>query len=407
MTRVLFVIIWLLLGTSISFAHSSSRSSSTWLEDDKTISMTFSIDHVQATLLVPLDENAGSLEALLGGHLAASIKVFQGVDNSPCLASLPFMKPTNNQRLKVQISYTCTDIISENSWIIENNAFFDFASTHIHIAYLKTSQNSIETIFTDRNRNKTMRLADTSNVVAPAVWMNFVTYVRLGFFHILGGIDHLIFVTALVFLAKKPKQIAVLVTGFTIGHSVTLGLASFGVITPFEPAIEALIGFSIAFVAVEILVPANSRNWKPIILGVTILMLILSFAGWLKISIIPVSIWLGLALFIACYGMLVTSAKQAKSASIMLTAIFGLVHGAGFASVLQATGLPHNRQVSALFGFNIGVEIGQLLVVLLWVLLLKLTAKTLSQASVSKIEIALAGIILASGIFWMIDRSFI
>jgi hypothetical protein len=83
------------------------------------------------------------------------------------------------------------------------------------------------------------------------------------------------------------------------------------------------------------------------------------------------------------------------------------VHGAGFASVLQATGLPHNRQVSALFGFNIGVEIGQLLVVLLWVLLLKLTAKTLSQASVSKIEIALAGIILASGIFWMIDRSFI
>ncbi|MBL1429953.1 HupE/UreJ family protein [Oceanicaulis sp. AH-315-P02] len=405
MTRVLLVVIWLLIGAGASFAHSSSRSSSIWTEDDKTINMAFSIDQVQATLLVPLDYNAASLQSLLAGHLAASISVTQG--DAPCAASIPYNRPTSGQRLHVQINFTCKYTISENSWNIENNAFFDFASTHIHIAYLKTKQNSIEIIFTDRKRNKVMRLTDSSNVAPPAIWVNFITYVHLGLLHILGGIDHLIFVTALVLLAKRPKQIAVLVTGFTIGHSITLGLASLGVIIPFEPAIEALIGFSIAFVAVEILVPANSRNWKPVIIGSTILMLLLGFAGWLKISIIPASIWLGLALFIACYGMLVTSAKQVRSASIMLTAAFGLVHGAGFASVLQATGLPHNRQVSALFGFNVGVEIGQLLVVILWVILLKLTAKVLSQASVSKIEIILAGIILASGIFWMIDRSFI
>jgi hypothetical protein len=140
-------------------------------------------------------------------------------------------------------------------------------------------------------------------------------YGRLGFEHILGGYDHLLFILCLMWLAYTWKRIVLAITGFTIAHSVTLALAASEVITPAIAPTEALIALSIVFVAAEL---ARQRK-------VTL--------SWR----FPVAV----------------------------SSAFGLLHGLGFASVLKEIGLPTNDSLLALFSFNIGVELGQLLFIVL------------------------------------------
>lgn len=406
MIRGFWVLLWLLVSTSTGLAHSTSRSTSIWVEEQNTVRMIYSIQRLQATLLVPLQSDPGSLEALLAGHLLAALQVRQGADATKCLPSLPKYTPSNSQQVQVEIVFTCPNEIQTRSWSLQNNALFDFASTHIHIAMIENETLGLEVIFTHANRQHTMVYAPNTNAKTPRVWANFLTYMRLGIDHILNGFDHLIFVTALVILAKKTRHLLLLITGFTLGHSLTLALAAMQIITPFEIAIEALIGFSIAFIAMEILIPPGSRDWRMVTNFAASFMIIFAVASWLGVGKLPPSIWIGLGVFIGCYGALIQSTNTAKRASIILTSVFGLVHGAGFASVLIETGLPAQRQFSALAGFNIGVEIGQVLVVLGWVLLLKLVRLRFAPKQIQQVEIAMASMIMAAGLFWFVERSF-
>jgi len=138
------------------------------------------------------------------------------------------------------------------------------------------------------------------------------TYLSLGVEHILLGIDHLMFVLALLLLVKGTRRIIATITAFTFAHSLTLGAATLGIVHIPGPPIEAIIALSIVFVAAEIL---RSRQGRP---GLT------ERYPW------------GVAL------------------------IFGLLHGLGFAGALAEIGLPQKSIPVALFFFNVGVEIGQL-----------------------------------------------
>ena len=140
------------------------------------------------------------------------------------------------------------------------------------------------------------------------------TYLALGVEHILAGIDHLLFVLGLLILAGKQwRRLLATVTAFTVAHSITLALATLGVVSVPPAPVEAVIALSIAFVAVEIL---RAREGKP-----------------------------GIA---------------ARSPWIVAFA-FGLLHGFGFAGALSEVGLPPGQIPLALFFFNLGVEAGQLL----------------------------------------------
>jgi hydrogenase/urease accessory protein HupE len=138
------------------------------------------------------------------------------------------------------------------------------------------------------------------------------TYVRLGIEHILLGFDHLLFVFALILIVRNRRVLVMTVTAFTIAHSMTLALATLGVVhVPGRP-VEATIALSILLLAIEILrvergQPSMTARWP----------------------------W-----------------------AIAFT--FGLLHGFGFASALSEIGLPHGDIPLALFAFNAGVEIGQL-----------------------------------------------
>ena len=138
------------------------------------------------------------------------------------------------------------------------------------------------------------------------------TYLSLGVEHILLGIDHLMFVLALLLLVKGARRIIATITAFTLAHSLTLAAATLGVIHIPGPPIEATIALSIVFVAAEIL---RSRQGRP---GLT----------------------------------------ERYPWAVALT--FGLLHGLGFAGALAEIGLPQKSIPVALLFFNVGVEIGQL-----------------------------------------------
>lgn len=149
-------------------------------------------------------------------------------------------------------------------------------------------------------------------VESPGAWQVAWTYLVLGVEHILLGFDHLLFVLALVLLVKDWKQLVGTITSFTVAHSITLALATLGFVHVPGPPVEASIALSIVFVAAEII---RSRQGNP---GLT------ERAPW------------------------------------VISFLFGLLHGLGFAGALSEVGLPQQAIPLALLFFNVGVELGQL-----------------------------------------------
>jgi hypothetical protein len=139
-------------------------------------------------------------------------------------------------------------------------------------------------------------------------------YVLLGVEHILSGIDHLAFVLSLLFLVGFNRRLIATITAFTLAHSFTLACSVFGWITLRPPPVEACIALSIVLVAAEALRERESL---------------------------------------------------AKRVPALVSFLFGLVHGLGFAGALQSVGLPQSHLSLALLTFNVGVELGQLLMVAL------------------------------------------
>jgi hypothetical protein len=232
------------------------------------------------------------------------------------------------------------------------------------------------------------------------------TYLLLGIEHIVVGIDHIAFLVALLLLCRRVREVVFMVTGFTIGHSITLSLAALGVAQPNVPVIESLIGFTIALVAAEnIGIATNSGRLIALAtgaaLGVLALVSLLTGIG------LAAHTYLGLALFSACYLLLAKDRQQAARLRPVLTVLFGLIHGFGFASVLIDIGLPTQRLAVALLGFNAGVEIGQLAIVFsLWLgasLLLRLRPATDARLG---FDLASAGL-CALGTYWFLVRGFV
>lgn len=222
------------------------------------------------------------------------------------------------------------------------------------------------------------------------------SYLRLGIEHILSGWDHLAFLTLLVVMATRLRDVAILVTGFTVGHSVTLAAAALGAVVPHPRAVEAMIAASILIVALENAdMERVSGGWAPI-LGVIGL-----FAAIAALGSLP-AFW-GLALFTACYFGLLRLLRGPGRLRWAIACLFGLVHGLGFSGVLLEQELPRGQLVQALFGFNVGVELGQFAVVaLIWPVLRWLRRRELGVQLVDVTSLAGAGL----GTFALLVRAF-
>lgn len=178
------------------------------------------------------------------------------------------------------------------------------------------------------------------------------TFVPSGIEHILIGPDHILFLVGLLLLGGGWLALVKIVTAFTVGHSLTLSLAALNLVTPPARVIEPAIALSIVFVGADNLVRGDGRD---------------------------VRAWAAL--------------------------VFGLVHGFGFANVLREFGLPSEALGWSLFSFNVGVEIGQLAIVLLVATALAMIRR---RSDVLGSRIARAGsiVVIAAGTYWFVERVF-
>jgi len=281
------------------------------------------------------------------------------------------------------------------------------APSHLHFARVETPDGAV--------RERVLSEADPSWALgdpsAPGsarddgAGTTFGGYVRLGIEHIATGPDHLAFVIALLLLAGSLREVAGLVTGFTVAHSVTLALAVLGVVRPAPAAIDALIGFSIALVAAENgwLLAGRGRGVPWVVTAGLLALAALAAAG---VGAVPAGALLGLALFSGChFGLLARVERPAQLRSAVAFA-FGLVHGFGFAGVLAELSLPPDRLVPALLGFNVGVEVGQLgIVALAWPALRSLARLADGWPHRAVAELGSAAV-CGLGLFWFLTRTF-
>jgi len=175
-------------------------------------------------------------------------------------------------------------------------------------------------------------------------------YLTLGFTHILPlGLDHILFVIGLFLLSLRLKPILWQVTSFTIAHTLTLALTIYGYVSLPATVVEPLIALSIAYVGIENIVTSRLHPWRVVIV----------------------------------FG-------------------FGLLHGMGFAGVLTEIGLPESEFVTALVSFNVGVEFGQLAVIVLALLAVGTFRKQPWYRA--RVVIPASALITLTGIYWTIER---
>jgi hypothetical protein len=179
----------------------------------------------------------------------------------------------------------------------------------------------------------------------------FKTFTASGIHHIAIGPDHILFLIGLLLLGGSVRRLLLIISAFTLGHSITLSLAALGIVTPPAHVIEPAIALSIVYVGADnLLVGSSGRDAR----------------AWV-------------ALF------------------------FGLVHGFGFASVLYETGLPPGAVGLSLFSFNLGVEIGQAFIVFVVASVLG-AIRTRHPALMRGIVLAGSLVVIAAGTYWFVQR---
>ena len=201
------------------------------------------------------------------------------------------------------------------TWTVECGAD-DLAGETIAVADLGTAKINALLRIVSRHGDETLAVLSprhpTFTVPArPDGWTVARDYAGLGVEHILGGVDHLLFVLGLLLLVPTTRALVQTITAFTVGHSLTLSLAALGLATVPQAPIEVVIAASVLTVAVELTREAGRAGW-------------LARFPW------------------------------------AMAVAFGLLHGLGFAGALAETGLPADHALAALAAFNVGIEVGQL-----------------------------------------------
>ena len=381
-------------------AHTRSVSYSTWQLDAEGASVRLRIPLLELSRL-GLDPvlDVGS-DGPAARYLAAHLRLFAGGSVCPPTSPLAQTAPKGWVHLRWRV-----DCASSGPRTLESHVLFAEAPSHMHFARVSEPGGAtLERVLIEGERQWRLAGLDAGDDSAAARGTPLSGYLAIGVEHILSGWDHLAFVVALLLLAGGLLEVASLVTAFTVAHSITLGLAVLGVVHPERQAVEALIGFSIALVATENAWLLGGRG-RLVPWIVTISLLVLSaLAAW-GVGGVSSPTLLGLALFSVCHFALLDRVERPARLRAAVAFAFGLVHGFGFAGVLAEMALPNDRLVPALFGFNVGVEVGQLaVVVLVWPILRALERSSPERWHRGVAEAGSAAV-LSLGLYWFLVRT--
>ena len=206
--------------------------------------------------------------------------------------------------------------------------------------------------------SKTVQLAPTGLQSPEAWYIRMLRFTGTGIHHIFTGIDHVCFVIGLVLLGGSVRGLLRVVTSFSIAHSITLALAALGLLTISARIVEPLIAISISGIAIDNILQLRRAD---------------------------------------------TNVDTAWKHRVAATFVFGLLHGFGFAGALGTLNLSGLSLATGLLGFNLGVELGQLVIVLCCAPLIGIIVKKYPvQGRILRISGSIA--IGLAGLFWFIQR---
>ena len=286
----------------------------------------------------------GVLEAEIGKFVAKRVAM-RNETGRACLTTIENSgeDPTNQDSALVILRFDCSSA--------PGNVFYDATKLLSaqgfkgkHLVTLMGTPNSGETMLYPTD--PMLDLSKPMETTAQLMWK----FLQAGVEHIVTGYDHLCFLLALILWAHGVWPVIKIVTAFTLSHSITLSLAALNIFTLPSNITEALIAASIIFVAAENFFSKNiEKRWRT-------------------------------------------------------TFLFGFIHGFGFASALTEMGVPQNNVVPALAAFNIGVEAGQLAIVLAVVPILLYVDRHTKGARHAKFVYGASTLIGLFGVYWLLER---
>lgn len=265
----------------------------------------------------------------------------------------------------IQGAFQCSGDITDFADLkVESGLFLDLFQDVNHFLVISLQGQEREALFTTQNRvlfGSTLTKndqQDSSKRSSGGLFATIKQFVGLGVPHVLLGFDHVLFILAIHLIVRKWKDIFIVVTSFTIAHSITLILASLGFITVTSRVVEPFIAFTIVYTAVRNIIIMKQQRTEEQVLK----------ERW-----------------VSAFG-------------------FGLIHGLGFAGALAAIEIPKAYFIPALLAFNVGVEIGQLIVIALFVSFLLFIKK---RGWLLEVVYGLSGAITVIASIWMIQRIFL
>jgi hydrogenase/urease accessory protein HupE len=338
---------------------SSARSASAHPAPFSYLDVVFRNGGIEGTLVVHVIDAAHELgisppERLLENELAAATREQLGAILKPRISfrtdhrldlqwtSLEVLRDDAALRLKYRIANEAPGALTVLTTL--------FPYDPLHQTFINIYENGQlkqQLIFNAGSKEYTYYAGTTQGVLAV-----MQTFTSSGIHHILIGPDHILFLVGLLLLGGRWTALLKIVSFFTIGHSITLSLAALNLVTPPPSIIEPAIALSIVFVGADNLVRGDGRDLRA---------------------------WVAL--------------------------VFGLVHGFGFANVLREFGLPREALGWSLFSFNVGVEIGQIGIVLVVATMLEAVRR---RSSTVGARVAMVGsvVVIAAGTYWFVQRVF-
>jgi hypothetical protein len=375
-------------------AHERSVSHSAWRLDPEGARVELRVSARDVERLLEAPALAGDREAGLQAYLLTRLRLAS--EQGPCTVRPGSFRPLSPERGSAAWEWRVACAGALRTATVESHFFEEIAPHHLHFARIAEAGGVMERVLTEGHR------AVSFEVASPQTKTRVIDYVRLGIDHILTGYDHLAFLLALLVGAPSLGALLRVVTGFTVGHSLTLALAVLGWLHPDTRLVEATIGISIVVVAVEnVWVSSGERRLGMPVITVAGLLGAAAMEAW-RVPAAALAL-LGVAVAAACYFGLIRAAAHASALRGAVATGFGLVHGLGFASVLTQHPLPAARLVPALVGFNLGVEIGQLAAAATAWLVLRAIASRLPRLYDWVTPVASAAT-CGAGVFWALTR---
>jgi hypothetical protein len=379
-----------------AFAHTRSETHSAWLIKGSTVHLQFTVPDLESKRITPDGDMPSADE--LGKYVAEHVGAFSG-DQACKMTEGPRAVTAASGYRRYEFAFECPDAEDIK---VNSSAWFELVASHTDFAQIQTDEGAfIEQLITKDQQT----LEVSANALNPLQNAGFLEFMQMGIMHIFTGVDHMSFMLGLVLISRRVRDLLFVVTGFTLGHSLTLGLAVTGVLRPEAQYIDALVAFTIAMIGAENL---GDSTHKPLVvaLGMGGLMFVLAFAQYLGAPVIlPTLLLIGAGIFGANYLMMTGHMRDAARVRLVMTLVFGLIHGFGFASNLLEMRLPSGRLMELLLGFNLGVEVGQVTVVMGAILIAYLLVKVRLGVPRPILTDVAASFLVGLGLYWFLGRT--